>query len=60
MIDDDSSNLGKRLHRVDGIRRNHGGTARPSDLRFPRYCDLELAIDDVPDLVVRMGMLMNP
>jgi hypothetical protein len=32
----------------------------PSRLGLPSYADLKLTIDNIPDLVVRMGMFVDP
>ena|SRR5436190_19916734 len=60
VIDDDSSHVGNGLHRVCSVWRNDRRTSRTSDPSLTGYCNLQLAIDDVPYLVIRMGMLMDP
>jgi hypothetical protein len=60
IIDDDSSHIAQGLHVVRRIWRNNCGAPGTEDSRLTGYCNLQLTIDDVPDLVVRMRMLMNP
>jgi len=45
---------------MSGVWRNDGRTSRTAHPSLAGYCNLKLAIDDVPDLVVRVGVLMNP
>ena len=59
IIDHDRTRVGEGLHRVRSVRRNDRGAPGSSDPRLTGYCNFELAIDDVPDLIVGMGMLMD-
>jgi hypothetical protein len=40
-------------------RSNYGRTSGTYESSFICDCDLQLTIDDVPDFVIRMTMLMN-
>jgi hypothetical protein len=60
IIDDDSSDVSEGFNRVSSVWRNDHRTSRTSHLSISGDFDLKLAIDDVPDFVVWMRMLMNP
>ena len=59
-VDDDSSHVAQRLHGVNRVWRNDCCASWTSDPQLTSYCNLQLTIDDVPHLVVRVGMIMNP
>jgi hypothetical protein len=60
MIYDDHSRIRDGLHRMRSARGNYGDASGTNDSSFTRACDLSLTINDVPDFVIRMGMLVNP
>lgn len=45
---------------MNGVWRNDNGASGTSHPGLTGNRDLKLAINDVPDLIVWMGMLMNP
>lgn len=60
MIDDNCSRVGESLYRMRSIGRNYGRASGTNDSSFTGDCDLQLTINDVPDFVIRMAMLVNP
>jgi len=59
-IDDDGSGVSEGFHWVSSVWRNDHRTSRTSHPILSGDFDLKLAIDDVPDFVVWMRMLLNP
>jgi hypothetical protein len=60
VIDHNSSHIAKGLDGMRSIWRDNCGTSGTSDPGLTGYRDLELAIDDIPDLIVGMRMFMDP
>src|SRR5215467_13122392 len=59
VVYDDNSRIRQGLRGVSSARRNDCRASRTNDSSFTRYCDLQLTVDDVPDFVIGMGMLVN-
>ena len=59
VVYDDNTRIRQGLHGVSRVRRNDCRASRTNDSSFTRYCDLQLTVDDVPDFVIGMGMLVN-
>jgi hypothetical protein len=60
VIDHNSSHVGQGLQGVGCAWRNHRRRSGTNDPSLTVYGDFKLTSDDVPDLVVRMGVLMDP
>src|ERR1700736_1294516 len=59
MIDHDGSHVGQCFYPVNGVWKNDCRLSGTNDTSLTVYCNLKLTIDHVPDLVVRMRMLME-
>ena len=59
-VDDDNSGVSEGLHRVSSVWRNDHRTSSTSHQSLGGDFDLKLAIDDIPNFVVWMRVLMNP
>ena len=59
MVHDDRAAVTERAHRVKSIRRHDRDKTGPGHLRVTVDRNFELPFDNVPDLLIRMRVLVD-